>query len=58
MQKALYEPSRSEMSEAESKLVLPTGEFGALLLAGALFSLSALYGPSTLLSRTFHLAHA
>ena len=31
-------------------LVLPAGEFGALLLAGTLFSLSALFGPSTLVS--------
>ena len=50
MQKDLHDPCDRDRSEAESKLVLPAGEFGALLLAGALFSLSALFGPSTLVS--------
>ena len=52
MQKDCLELFRSEMSKAESELALPVGEFGTLLLAGALLSLSVLYGPSTLFSAT------
>jgi len=45
MQKDLH-----DRSEAESELALPTGEFGALLLAGTIFALCAIFGPSSLVS--------
>ena len=56
MQKDLHEPYDRKRSEAESELALPTGEFGALLLAGTIFALCAMFGPSALVGAMTGLA--
>ena len=52
VQRGPYELSDREIREALNGPILPTGELAVLFFAGALLSLSFLWGPSTLVGAT------